>query len=55
MAYCISLNISSEITAEKGERNTVIIIWFVLTEIDLIKKRHVIEHEKLVHSFSTYS
>ena len=55
IAYCISSNISSEFTAEKGKRNTVIIIWFVVMEIELIKKRHVTEHENFIHSFSTYS
>ena len=55
IAYCISSNISSEFTAVKGKRNTVIIVWFVVMEIELIKKRHVTEHENFIYSFSTYS
>ena len=35
--------------------NTVKIIWFVVMGIELIKKRHVTEHENFIHSFSTYS
>ena len=53
ISYCISSNISSEITAEKGKRNSVMIIWFVVMGIELIKKRHVTEHENFFHSFST--
>ena len=55
IAYCISSNTSSEFAAEKGKRNTVIKIWFVVMGIELIKKHHVTEHENFIHSFSIYS